>query len=282
MFGYVTIYKPELKVKDYYKYKAYYCGLCRTLKENFGFRGQMTLTYDMTFVTILLTSLYEHKMKNCKHHCVVRPVKKMDMLQNDITEYTAEMNVILSYYHFIDDWEDEKSMAGLAGSKLLGKSVKGIIAKYPDKCKTIQRCLKKLQDYEKKQITDIDAVAGTFGELMGELLVYQKDQWEERLRRMGFFLGKFIYIMDAYEDVQKDIEKGNYNPLIPLQGKENYEAVCEQMLNMMMGECSREFELLPCLWDEDILKNILYVGVWTKYDKIQKEMKEGKEQKDGK
>lgn len=76
MFGYVTIYKPELKVKDYYKYKAYYCGLCRTLKESFGFRGQMTLTYDMTFVTILLTSLYEHKMKNSKHHCAVHPVKK--------------------------------------------------------------------------------------------------------------------------------------------------------------------------------------------------------------
>ena len=57
MFGYVTIHEPELKVKDLNKYKAYYCGLCRVLKEDYGFMGQMTLTYDMTFAIILLSSL---------------------------------------------------------------------------------------------------------------------------------------------------------------------------------------------------------------------------------
>ena len=69
MFGYVTIYEPELKVKDLKKYKAYYCGLCRALKEDYGFMGQMTLTYDMTFAVILLTSLYESTAEAERHRC---------------------------------------------------------------------------------------------------------------------------------------------------------------------------------------------------------------------
>ena len=82
MFGYVMIDKPELTVKDYYKYKAYYCGLCRMLKEKYGFLGQMTLTYDMTFAIVLLTSLYESDTALSKHHCIVHPVQKHEMLQN--------------------------------------------------------------------------------------------------------------------------------------------------------------------------------------------------------
>ena len=70
MFGYVTAYKPELKMKDFYKYKAYYCGLCKVLREKHGFLGQLTLTYDMTFLVILLHSLYESDMNFEEHRCV--------------------------------------------------------------------------------------------------------------------------------------------------------------------------------------------------------------------
>ena len=80
MFGYVTICEPELKVKDLRKYRAYYCGLCRTLKERFGGLGQLTLTYDMTFAVILLTSLYESETRFSSHRCKVHPVKKQNML----------------------------------------------------------------------------------------------------------------------------------------------------------------------------------------------------------
>lgn len=76
MFGYVTVCEPELKVKDLKKYRAYYCGLCRTLKEDYGFMGQMTLTYDMTFAVILLSSLYEIIAKHEEHRCKVHPVKR--------------------------------------------------------------------------------------------------------------------------------------------------------------------------------------------------------------
>ena len=108
MFGYVTVCEPELKVKDLKKYRAYYCGLCRTLKEDYGFMGQMTLTYDMTFAVILLSSLYETITKHEEHRCKVHPVKKQTMRRNEMTEYAADMNLLLAYYHLEDDWQMRK------------------------------------------------------------------------------------------------------------------------------------------------------------------------------
>ena len=89
MFGYVTANEPELKVKDYHKYKAYYCGLCQSLKRQYGSAGQLTLAYDMTFVIILLTSLYESETKAESHRCKMHPLKPQPMLENEITEYAV-------------------------------------------------------------------------------------------------------------------------------------------------------------------------------------------------
>lgn len=277
MFGYVTICEPELKVKDLRKYKAYYCGLCRTLKERYGSMGQFTLTYDMTFAVILLTSLYESETKLSLHRCKVHPVKKQGMLQNLMTEYAADMNMILAYYHLKDDWEDERKASGFIGTHALKGKVKKITQMYPRQSKVIQEELSQITAYEKEGILDIDKVAGCFGRLMSELFVYQEDLWEERLRKMAFFLGKFIYIMDAYEDLEKDVKEGCYNPLKDLSKEEDYEKRCQEMLCMMIAEASAQFEGLPCLLDIDILRNILYDGVWTKYRKIQEQKKKSED-----
>ena len=104
----------SLKVKEFYRYKAYYCGLCRKLKEEYGFRGRMTLTYDMTFLVTLLTSLYEADTQELASHCPLHPVKKIPMLQNELTEYGAKMNILLTYFKFEDDRKDDNSLAGAA------------------------------------------------------------------------------------------------------------------------------------------------------------------------
>lgn len=272
MFGYVTICEPELKMKDYRKYKAYYCGLCQTLKERHGNLGQLTLTYDMTFAIILLTSLYETEPKEVMHCCKVHPVKKQWMLQNEFAEYAADMNILLAFYHLKDDWQDEKKPGALVGMQALHKKAEKIIRQYPRQSKIIQKELKRLSKYEAEDSQDLDATAGCFGRLMAELFVYKKDVWEEDLRKLGFYLGKFIYIMDAYDDLEEDLKEGNYNPLKELyrtSNREEYEQRCGEILQMMMAETSATFERLPCLMDADILRNILYAGVWTKYHKIQ-------------
>lgn len=277
MFGYVNINKPELKMKDFYKYKAYYCGLCKTLKDKYGTFGQMTLSYDMTFLIVFLTSLYESDTEKEQNRCIVHPAKKHDTLHNEITEYVADMNIALTYHHLVDDWHDEKSLLGLSGAKLLKNLYKKISKEYPRQCGAIQESLEKLAACEKNNETNIDMVSRCFGELMAELFVYRVDRWEESLRKIGFYLGKFIYILDAYDDIIKDIEKDCYNPLKPIYNTENFETDCSNMLTMMMAACSNEFEKLPCLLDIDILRNILYEGVWTKYEK----MKSERNQKEG-
>lgn len=279
MFGYVTINADELKVKDYRKYKAYYCGLCRVLKEEYGFSGQMTLTYDMTFAVIFLTSLYECTVEKEMHRCKVHPVKKQAMLRSEMTKYAADMNVLLAYYHLEDDWSDEKKMSGLFGKGILKGKAEKIIGSYPRQSRVIAEKLKELSALERENCMDLDKVAGCFGSLMAELFVYKKDVWEERLRDIGFYLGKYIYLMDAYDDLEKDLKEGCYNPLGEMYKKEDYEERMQDILCMMIAECSARFEKLPCLVDVDILRNILYDGVWNRYRAIQKKRTEGKEQK---
>lgn len=274
MFGYIRICEPELKVKDLRRYRAYYCGLCRTLKEKYGSIGQMTLSYDLTFIAILLNSLYESELKGSACRCKTHPLKKQEMLQSEMTEYAADMNLILSYYHLKDDWVDERKPGSLVGLHALGRKAGKIALQYPRQCRVMQKELKALERMEAAESRNIDEAAGCFGRLMEEVLVCRKDVWEEDLRRMGFFLGKFIYIMDAYEDLERDEEQGNYNPLKALGREADYEERCRQILCMMIAESTAAFEKLPCLQDTDILRNILYIGVWNRYNSIQEKKKE--------
>ena len=278
MFGYVTVCEPELKVKDLKKYRAYYCGLCRTLKEDYGFMGQMTLTYDMTFAVILLSSLYETTTKHEEHRCKVHPAKRQHMLQNEITSYAAAMNVLLAYYHMEDDWQDDRKVSSLMTKSLIQGKAKKIIEKYPRQSEIIRKSLKVLAECEHENSMDIHRAAGGFGRLMAELFVWKEDIWEKTLRKMGFYLGKFIYLMDAYEDLPEDRKKNRYNPLKELAKRPDYEAQMEQILRMMIAESTVRFEQLPCLVDVDILRNILYDGVWNHYNKIQ--MKKREDNKD--
>ena len=119
MFGYVVINKPELKFKEFDIYKGYYCGLCHTLKKRYGLRGQFTLTYDMTFLSMLLTALYEPEVFQEQHRCMAHPTKKHLMISSKYTDYVADMNVLLAHFKAIDDWKDDHNVVILAFSKLL-------------------------------------------------------------------------------------------------------------------------------------------------------------------
>ena len=110
MFGYVTVNEPELRIREYHLYRSYYCGMCMDLKDNYGQSGRMTLSYDTVFLALLLTSLYEPPETLRSVRCAVHPLEKHATRQNEYTRYAADMNIILSYYSCVDDWNDEKEM----------------------------------------------------------------------------------------------------------------------------------------------------------------------------
>lgn len=269
MFGYIAINKAEMKFKDYDMYQSYYCGLCQRLKDVYGKRGQMTLSYDMTFLIVLLTGLYEPETLLTTSTCITHPLEKHPARTNQFTDYAAAMNLLLSYYKCEDDWNDERKKKGYLGAKALKPKVAKVKSLYPAKAALIRSRLEELSCYEEANEKDIDKMAGLFGDIMAEIFAFQTDIWELSLRKIGFFLGKFIYLMDAYEDVEKDIKSGSYNPLrVNYKNNENFAEDCKTLLTLMMAECSREFEKLPVLLHADILRNILYSGVWCRYTMV--------------
>jgi hypothetical protein len=270
MFGYIIVNKQEMKFRDFELYQSYYCGFCRKLKEKYGIRGQLTLSYDMTFLILLLSGLYEAQETAGSCKCVAHPFDRHSTRSNQFTEYAADMNVILTYYHCMDDWEDEKKLLKRGYAGVLKPAFQKAESLYPEKAKRIERELVQLKKYERDRERNLDMPAGCFGNIMAEIFACRQDEWEENLRIMGFFLGKYIYIMDAYEDLEEDLRKQCYNPLKSLHERADYEEQIRQILCMMIAECSAEFEKLPCLLDVDILRNILYDGVWNRYNKIQK------------
>lgn len=274
MYGYITVNKGELKHREYDVYHSYYCGLCQVLKDKYGRKGQISLSYDMTFLVMLLTGLYEPKTGIKGVKCMAHPVEAKPARINKFTDYVADMSIILAYYKSKDDWLDDKEYTKLAYSKMLESECKEIKSKYPNKVKEIDKLLKKMGRKEKTEEKDVDLMAGMFGNVMAELFAYHNDVWEQSLRKIGFYLGKFVYIMDAYEDIEDDIKKGNYNPLLSYYKEEDFEEKCLNLLTMMIAECSKEFELLPIISHAEILRNILYSGVWTRYNIVHKKRQE--------
>lgn len=271
MFGYINMNRSELNDENKKAYQAYYCGLCRKLKTNCGAKGQMLLNYDMTFLIVLLTGLYELENDTSEITCALHPTKKRTVWINKATDYAADMNLILAYHNMIDDWKDEKAYTKKAFVKMLDKDYTRIMSKYPRQVKALEEFMRKTEEVEKNHETNLDAVAGLTGEMLGEVFCWREDEWAEELRTLGFYMGKFIYIMDAYEDYDSDLSKNEYNPLVYMRREsvQDMDTLCKLLLTSMMSECAKSFERLPILLHADILRNVLYSGVWTKYEYLQ-------------
>lgn len=275
MFGYVCINKQELKVKDYETYRSYYCGLCHDLHKRYGRIGQMLLNYDMTFLVMLLTGLYEPGEAKEERRCVTHPLQRHSLIHNGFTEYGSDMTVLLSYHKAVDDWRDEGSRPKRALAASLRSDYQKLNIKYPRQAGMLDQCVSQLSQAERRNCQDLDYVAGLTGKFLGEMFAAREDIWQEDLRSLGFYLGKFVYLMDAFEDMERDKKHGNYNIFLGMQREhpEAFDKMAETILVDMMSHCSRVFEKLPILQGAPILRNILYSGVWCRYTVIVEQRK---------
>ena len=121
MFGYIYVNRKELSEEDRKDYQSYYCGLCQALRKSSGVKGQVLLNYDMTFLIILLSGLYELENKEEEFFCPLHPREKEIAYINEVTQYASDMNVLLSYHNLLDDWQDEKNYAAFTAAKALEK-----------------------------------------------------------------------------------------------------------------------------------------------------------------
>ena len=267
MFGYVTASLGELNQQQRERYGGVYCGICRSIKAQASQAARLGLSYDITFLSLLLMSLYEPEEETGRNHCILHP-KRRSWIENEYVRYGADMNVALAYYNCLDDWQDDGKRAAKIMANILGKSCPAIEEKYPRQCGAIRDCIAALSRLEKAGCANPDEPANCFGQLMGELLAYREDMWADTLRKMGMALGRYIYLADAAVDYRRDRRKNQYNPLMAAGTGENWD-LWEQYLVLAMGKCTDYYERLPLVQDKKLLDNILYSGIWLEFRRRQ-------------
>jgi len=263
MFGYVRPDLTSLPEEDKQRYRSAYCGLCHALGERHGQLARMALTFDLTFLTLFLGSLYEPEERSGTGRCLPHPVKQHAFCRTEVTDYAADMTIALTYHKCRDDWQDDGSVPARAFAALLKRRYSAVKAAWPRQCEAIERAMAEQSDIEKRRDETPDAAPNCFGRLMAAIFVMQDDFWAGALRAFGYSLGRFIYMMDAVCDYDKDVKSGSYNPVVGL-GKEP-EAMRET-LEGLLGDASVAFERLPLVQDESILRSVLYAGLWQGYN----------------
>ena len=211
----------------------------------------------------------------------MHPGKKHREISCAATEYAADMNILLTYAKFADDMKDEGDPGSGVCMRLYRKDFIKVRDKYPCQYKGIMKALKKLDSIERNDIEcrEIKKAAGAFGELMMALFSYKTkaEPFLHDLRGLAYHLGCFIYLMDAYDDIDKDEKKGSYNPLISLYNDKDFEQKAYDLMYDEAAKCAWYYEKLPCTEHKDILGNIIYAGIWNRYDRIRKEGREKNE-----
>ena len=269
MFGYIVINADALPEERQRRFRAVYCGLCATLRARHGLRGSATLSYDLTFLAMLLNALYEPGERAGRERCPAHPMKAHEYAVSPVMDYVADMNVALAYHKCLDNWRDDRSLLAAGEGALLKRAYRRVEREWPEKCAAIEAWLDEIHAIEGEKRTGIDAPVNATGRLLGELFVYRNDHWTDALRAVGDGLGRFIYFMDAYDDLPQDIKKRRYNPLTGLRDRADYEEFCRSAMTMMVAGATEAFESLPIVLDYDILSNVLYSGVWSKYAFLQ-------------
>lgn len=262
MFGYVFADASQLSEQEKLRYRQIYCGLCQQLGALHGQLARMSLTYDMTFLILLLSSFYEPEETVETKRCMVHPGKGTERLVSKVTDYAADMSILLTYYKCRDDWQDDRSLPKHLYGGILKKPFEKACLRWPQQAEAIGAGIAQLSEIEKQNGSMEDA-ARCFGQLMAELFVYGNDVWDASFRRFGNYLGQFIYLMDAAMDMDADRKKGSYNPFVT---SEKSEEEIRQILQLLIGKAAAVFEQMPFVQDDHLIRNILYSGVWQKYN----------------
>ncbi len=227
MFGYVRPYKPELLVKEYGQYKAVYCELCRALGKEYGAMARFALSYDCAFYALLALSVGGERVEERSGRCVFNPLKPCTYLQSPGEAYkkAAALCVLLTYHKLRDDCLDEGFFSSL-GSRLLlpivSSKARRAAKRYPSMAGIVERTMEEQRQAERES-AGVDRceepTASLLRELFGELAGCDGKQ-RPALESFGYFLGRWVYLMDAADDLAEDMRRGSFNPFIKRLGLE--------------------------------------------------------------
>ncbi len=276
MFGYIRAAKEEMKVKEFESYKAVYCSLCRELGKSYGLISRFTLSYDFTFLAVLNMALKDSCCEVERKHCAFNPLKKCNYCKetNDLKMPSAAAMIML-YYKIKDNIADEKGLKKLGAYGLLPvfkfahkkakrdfSEIEEIIAEYI----SLQNKL------ESENCDSLDKAADPTAKALAKIfMLCSEDEIQKRvLERLGYCMGRYIYLLDAACDLEEDVKKNSYNVLKKeLSGdiKEYKKKRVEPQLYFCCNEAGKAFELLNIKKFKTILGNIIYLGLEETFKK---------------
>lgn len=280
MFGYVTIYKDELKIKDYNTFRAYYCGLCKAMGRQASQISRLGLSYDITFLAVLLSSIDKEDTVFLPQRCMLHPAEKKPVAQGPWIDYAACVGVLLSYLKLEDDWQDDRSIKALLGMLFLKPGVRRIQKQYGALYEQIKSLLKQLSRLERENVGNHDEAADCFAKILELLFApecIENCETKRILSWIGYNTGRWIYLIDALADFEKDYKKQSYNPFLVRysKGEAGLEEYRRQLANKIeigltytLDNIASSYELLPVFRNDAILRNILYLSLKSQQDKI--------------
>ena len=279
MFGYIKPLHPELKVKEYELYKSIYCGLCKCMGRRISCFSRLTLSYDVVFLVLLRVALTGDNVSVKQGRCFVHPLKKRSYTaQNDSLVYCSNVSAILNYHKLRDNIADNKGIRRLGTQILLPavKSMKNKAGNLNELDSAVGNYLDELASVEAEKTASVDKPADIFGKLLAAVCEYGLDGYNKRIaHEIGTHVGRWIYIMDAADDYEDDKKSGSYNPLIYTDDQNNLEERIRTSLIMELTQTEKAVNLIefsdPSI--ENIMKNIIYLGMINSTEKIFKERK---------
>lgn len=271
MFGYIKPFKPEMKVKEFDTYKAIYCGLCKQLKKQYGAFSRFTLSYDYTFLSLLSLGLSEECAGFRQERCPVHPIQKKPCLCpcDDLT-FTASAAMLMVYYKLKDNYDDggfaEKCKMLLLLPLFRGKARKAE-QRYPKLGETMRRYIEAQHVVEAAEGHSIDRAGEPTAQVLSQICAMLVPEGNDVrvLSRLGYLVGRYVYFIDALDDLDEDVKTGNYNVFYRKAQAENQtlEEIREYakgVLNLTIGQIGEAYELLELKRYKSILDNIIYLG----------------------
>ena len=271
MFGYVRPAAQRLTEEQQRRFEGAYCGLCHTLGRRYGLAGRMILNYDLTFLAMLLS---EGAAERCTKRCVIHPVKgRPCACGGSAFDLAADMSVILTWWQIQDGIADHGFFGGLkyrAASLLLRRAYRKARALRPAFDESTRRHLEKLSALEKEQCSSLDTAADTFARLLADAAHEVAQPVKRRvLEQMLYHLGRWVYLVDAADDLKKDVKTGSYNPL-PLRYAlpgDTLTDTARQALAQTLDSSIRAMAAAFELWDfgdyGPVIESTVYEGLYA-------------------
>ena len=220
MSGYRTALIKNLNTEDRQRYESFRCGLCHAISRHHVAMGRMALNYDITFLSLFLSALYDAPESSHAHKCQIHPFKNQSFLKSEIINYAADMNIILLYYHRKSHWDNTKNLFSYGEAKVLEKECEKIEHQYPDKCQYIRQKISELHEIKNQEHPSFERIAECYGDILGEIFVPFHDFLGTRLRTFGQALGKYHYFnMYHNKDLKKKLQNFTDTSLEDLQKK---------------------------------------------------------------